>query len=385
MSTKRYDASAAARRAQAPAPTSNHDATPLQTQPRGRASGPAVPDYELVSVWAIDPAPWQPRLVFNDIEALADSIRGDGQTQGVGILEPLLVRQKAGGRYELIDGERRWRAAKIIAHEQPAGDYLVPVRVFTVSDRVAQLIGQAANGQRDDHKPLEMAICYRRLREALEHEAGKPVGVRTIAGIGWHKHSQVAEYLTIAETLTDEVLRAAGIVDEAGHAVESIVTKLSMKDLLNVAKVEEPDKRVTMLRDKADRAKGLRTGAQAATRPEAPAPTFEERLQQARQGDGYTIRLRGPARAMRPDEALRIARDEMSPALIALVDEGSRDGDGYLAHITDGHVVLVLPREIEQLTAAQLERLTEQVTRLSQRVRRAARFRRRRSSQSSTT
>src|SRR5690606_13071690 len=97
-------------------------------------------------------------------------IRGEGETKGVGIVEPLLARRMPSGRYELIDGERRWRAAKIIAYERPDGDYPVPVRLFDVSDAVAQLIGQAANEQRDQPKALEMSMTYMRLREALARE-----------------------------------------------------------------------------------------------------------------------------------------------------------------------------------------------------------------------
>ncbi|HEY0994857.1 MAG TPA: ParB/RepB/Spo0J family partition protein [Gemmatimonadaceae bacterium] len=376
MSTKRYDAHAAARRAHAPIADGNPAVANSSTRGQRGPNADAGREYQLVSVWEIDPAPWQPRLIFNDIEALAESISGDDQTEGVGILEPLLVRAKPDGRFELIDGERRWRAAKIVAHGQPGGDYLVPVRMFAVSDRIAQLIGQAANDQRDDHKPLEMALCYRRLREVLEQEKGRPLSVRGVAGIGWHKRSMVSDYLTIGEALTDDVLRDAGVLDATGRADAAIVTKLTVKELLDVAKAAGPEQRVTLLRERADRARGARKSGRVEATPAAPEVSFSDRLHQARHGDGYNIRLRGPVRAMKPEEALRIAHVEVTPALLALVDEGARDGNGYLADVADTHAVLVLPREVEQLTAVQLNRLNEDVRVLSHRVRRALRFRR---------
>ena len=68
-----------------------------------------------VSVDAIDPNPWQPRTQMGDLQTLIDSVRD------LGVLEPLLVRAGTGGRYQLISGERRLRAA------QAAGLKFVPV------------------------------------------------------------------------------------------------------------------------------------------------------------------------------------------------------------------------------------------------------------------
>jgi ParB family chromosome partitioning protein len=96
--------------------------------------------------------PFQPRKEFSaqDIEALADSIRQQG------LLQPLLVREK-GGAYEVIAGERRWRAA------QRAGVTSVPVIVMAVDDQKMLEIALIENMQRKDLNPIEKALALREL------------------------------------------------------------------------------------------------------------------------------------------------------------------------------------------------------------------------------
>lgn len=384
MTKKRWDPSAAARRAQMqnPIPGPAGEAVAPRADAAGTDSSKSASsdEYVLVSVRDIKPAPWQSRVVFKDIDVLADSIRGDGQTEGVGIVEPLLVRRAASGKFELIDGERRWRAAKIIAGERPDGDYQVPVRIFDVSDRIAQLIGQAANNERDQPKPLETALCYARLRAELEAESdGRPVGVRKVAGIGWHRRSMAHTYLTVAESLTPEILRSAGILDENGHPSEELVTKLSLAALHNIAKLESPESRVEALRAAAERARGVKPGGRKPVPTAQPELSVTERLAQMRDGDGFSIRVRGPVRALAPEDARRLVAHEVTPAIIALVEQGRGGGadEGFLKEFGEDHTVLVVPREVEQLSAGQLLRLEADVSTLAKRVRRAARFRRR--------
>lgn len=384
MTKKNWDPRAAAQRARADNPPI-HAASLVsahRSQARDAMRGKTVEkEYVLVSVWCIDPAPWQSRIVFKDIDVLADSIRGDGETEGVGIVEPLLVRRKASGRYELIDGERRWRAAKSIAHEQPDGDYLLPVRIFEVSDRIAQLIGQVANDQRDQPKALEMAMTYVRLRQALEQESGQPVvGVRQVAGIGWHKRTMVNQYLAVAEALTPDVLRAAGILDEDGNASGDLVAGLKLDALYRIAKIEPIEDRATALRAAANRVRGIRAPSQNPSQSPEVELSTAGRLAQMRDGSGIDIRVRGPVRSLSPEAAWRIVTHDITPAVLALVEQGQGGGagDGYLRDFDDDHAILVVPREIEQLGASQLMRLADDVSALAKRVRRAARFRNRR-------
>lgn len=118
----------------------------------------------------IDPNPRQPRGEFNaeKLQELTESIRD------YGILEPLLVVEKSGGRYELIAGERRWRAA--VALKLKA----VPVLVRQADDLEKLELSLIENLQRQDLNPIEEAEGYRELghafgltQEAIAKRVGK--------------------------------------------------------------------------------------------------------------------------------------------------------------------------------------------------------------------
>ena len=109
-----------------------------------------------VAVDRVAPNPYQPRRQFSEenLQELAESIRVHG------VLEPVVVRPAADGegeRYQLVIGERRWRAA------QMAGLSAVPVVVRRVSDREMVQMALVENLQREDLNPMEEAEAYRRL------------------------------------------------------------------------------------------------------------------------------------------------------------------------------------------------------------------------------
>lgn len=114
-----------------------------------RVSGEVVQE---VAPELVDPNPHQPRTHFDQeaLEALAASIRVHG------ILQPLVVSKK-GGRYELIAGERRLRAAKM------AGLDAVPVIVRTIDEQQKLELALLENIQRADLNPLEVGTAYRKL------------------------------------------------------------------------------------------------------------------------------------------------------------------------------------------------------------------------------
>lgn len=109
-----------------------------------------------VDLESIVPGPMQPRTHFDEasLESLADSIRTHG------IVQPLLVRRRDGG-YELIAGERRWRAAKL------AGITRVPVVVKEVADDNLLEIALIENIQRENLNPIEEAQAYKKLLETV--------------------------------------------------------------------------------------------------------------------------------------------------------------------------------------------------------------------------
>jgi ParB family transcriptional regulator, chromosome partitioning protein len=133
-------------------------------------------DIELIEV-----NPFQPRKTFNEdaIEELASSIRE------LGIIQPITVRQLENGRYQLITGERRFRAS------QRAGLVSLPAYVRTADDQAMLELALVENIQREDLDAIEVAISYQRLieecsltQEVLSERVGK-------------KRSTVANYLRL--------------------------------------------------------------------------------------------------------------------------------------------------------------------------------------------
>jgi ParB family chromosome partitioning protein len=139
-----------------------------QAGPQGQA---AVKGLRTLAVGQLQPGKFQPRRTFDEdrIGDLVESVREKG------ILQPLLVRPLPGQteRFEIIAGERRWRAA------QGAKLHEVPVIVRDLSDREALEVALVENLQRQDLSPLEEAEGYRRLMDDFSHtqeELAKAVG-----------------------------------------------------------------------------------------------------------------------------------------------------------------------------------------------------------------
>ena len=126
------------------------------------AGGPLLLDIDL-----LDPSPYQPRTRFSEaaLEELAQSIRSSG------IIQPLVVR-KIGARYQLIAGERRWRAA------QRAQLLRVPVILREVGDEQALELTLVENIQREDLNPIEQARAFQRLMDQF-HLTQDEVATRT--------------------------------------------------------------------------------------------------------------------------------------------------------------------------------------------------------------
>jgi len=142
----------------------------------GKGLGALIPDIEKedrknlfsCGIEEITPSRYQPRKGFDEgkLTELANSIKEKG------IIEPLIVRKTDGG-YELIVGERRWRAA------QRAGLKEVPVIVRDVTTAEAMELALIENLQREDLNPLEEAVAYKRLMEEFHYtqeELAKRIG-----------------------------------------------------------------------------------------------------------------------------------------------------------------------------------------------------------------
>jgi len=119
---------------------------------------PAEHDFEYLPLQRIEPKHDQPRTHFEEdrINELADSIREHG------VLSPIMVRQTTDGYYQIIAGERRWRASR------EAGLTQVPARIVVADDKTALEIAMVENLQREDLSPIEEARGYRVLMDEFE-------------------------------------------------------------------------------------------------------------------------------------------------------------------------------------------------------------------------
>jgi ParB family transcriptional regulator, chromosome partitioning protein len=145
-------------------------AAPAATMPTAAAAAPALTVAGgplLLDIDLLDPSPYQPRTRFTEsaLEELAQSIRSSG------IIQPLVVR-KIGARYQLIAGERRWRAA------QRAQLQRVPVVLREVGDEQALELTLVENIQREDLNPIEQARAFQRLMDQF-HLTQDEVATRT--------------------------------------------------------------------------------------------------------------------------------------------------------------------------------------------------------------
>src|SRR6266550_449857 len=161
----------------------------------------AIEDASDIPVDLIDPSALQPRIVFDDVKLgeLARSIAANG------VVQPLLVRRK-GARFELIAGERRWRAAQI------AGLTRIPVVLRNVSDDKVLELALIENIQREDLNPIEEARAYKKLIDTLG------LTQETVAERVGRDRSYVTNYLRLLKLPDDlqELLQVGRL--STGHA-----------------------------------------------------------------------------------------------------------------------------------------------------------------------
>ena len=169
--------------------------------------------YKLLPIYKIEPNPDQPRQDFDpeELQALAESIAVHG------LIQPLTVRQLESGYYQIIAGERRWRASRM------AGLNEVPAVVIEADDRKATELALIENLQRSDLNPVEEALGYQKLIGEFgltQEDASRQVG---------KSRSAVANTLRLL-TLSDkilELLRTGKLT--AGHARAILTVKSPRK------------------------------------------------------------------------------------------------------------------------------------------------------------
>jgi len=235
------------------------------------------------------PNPFQPRRAFDDeaIETLADSIRANG------MLQPILVRTRGDGDgYDIVAGERRWRAA------QQAQLHEVPVVVRDLGDREALEIAIVENVQRRDLTPLEEAEGYRRLMADFQHTQDD------VAKAVARSRSHIANMLRLLQLpeSVQQMVQAGRI--SAGHA----------RALLNAEDVEG------LANEVAERGISVRE-------TERLAQQVKESARQAGNGAGTGGNGKTAAAKPQKDADTRYLEDELSAALGLRVSVDQK-GDG---------------------------------------------------------
>jgi len=188
---------------------------------------------ENIKIIEIEPNPEQPRTDFDEdsLEELAMSIKE------YGVITPIIVKKADNGFYQIVAGERRWRASK------KAGLKKIPAIVKTFSDMETQEVALIENLQRKDLNPVEEALGYKKLMDDFnltQEEIARKMG---------KSRSSVANSLRLL-MLDDEVLQylksgdisfghAKVILSEDNKARQNEIAKLIIKEGLSVRATEE--------------------------------------------------------------------------------------------------------------------------------------------------
>ena len=211
---------------------------PLVTPDAGReseASAPAQRSDGLASlaVAAIEPHPEQPRRQFDEA-ALDDLARSIAKR---GVIQPVIVRPLAGGRYQLVAGERRWRAA------QKAQLHEIPALVRDLEERDVMALALIENIQREDLNPVEEARAYQALgaRDDLPpSEIGRMVGKSRSHVVNLQRLLQlpraVLDHLEAGRLDMGHARALIGREDAEALAQRAIDENLSVRDVERLAR-----------------------------------------------------------------------------------------------------------------------------------------------------
>ena len=224
------------------------DTSPLSSASAAEGSG-----VTMLPIAKVEAYRKQPRKQFDEasLQDLADSIRRHG------ILQPLTVRKLSSGYYQIIAGERRWRAARM------AGLSEVPVLIIEADDRKAMELAMIENLQREDLNPIEEAEGYKALMEdygLTQEEAAERVG---------KSRSNVANVLRLLNLSAPvRALLAKGVLS-AGHARALLPLKAAAQEKaakavaeggLSVRQTEALAKKLLSETDKSPSSKAAKAG-----------------------------------------------------------------------------------------------------------------------------
>lgn len=218
---------------------------------------------------ALQPGKYQPRRDMDEakLAELADSIRAQG------VIQPILVRQVEGGNYEIIAGERRWRASRLAGLDE------VPAVVRELEDRTVIAMALIENIQREDLNPLEEAEALARLVSefSLTHaEAAQAVG---------RSRASVSNLLRLIDLPIGVRVLLESRRLEMGHAralltlAPELATKLAQEAADEGWSVREVEYRAQQFA--AGKVPGARKAKPAATTPQADIASLETELSES--------------------------------------------------------------------------------------------------------
>lgn len=252
-----------------------------------------------IPVDRIEPNPNQPRLAMDKagLDDLTASVREHG------VLQPVLVRPLVGGRYQLIAGERRWRAAI------GAGQDTVPALIEEIDDETALEIAVIENLQREDLSPLDEAVIY----DKMIREHGYSI-------------RKLAQKLGKDKGYLENRLRLADAPAEIRELVS--VRKDTLSHAYELLKVEDPKKRkhladmvargelsLIRLREKIDGTTRVRRASSEAASKGSPAGTVEDALE----ADAEATWLAAGSKKPLTDDSLIAVRANLTDAMADLI------------------------------------------------------------------
>lgn len=204
----------------------------------------AQPATTTLSTALLDPGEFQPRYYFNPdaLEDLTRSVREQG------VLQPLLVRPTASGRYEIVAGERRWRAAR------QAGLTEVPVLIRTLSDSEARLAAAVENLQREDLNVMEEVRAKLQVASVTLSVPEDSVVARMFA---LDRHADTEPELIARldaafgalgrESWRSFIRNRAALLNLSEELQEAVRTGLDYRKALVIGRADRPDLREAML------------------------------------------------------------------------------------------------------------------------------------------
>ena len=199
----------------------------------------ASADILRIPVDMIEPNPYQPRMNFNQeaLDELADSIRT------LGLIQPITVRKTASGRYQIISGERRFRASRL------AGMDMIPAYIRDANDQGMLEMAIMENIQRENLDPIEVAMSYQRLieecnltQEQMAFRVGKKRAsvtnfLRLLKLPAKIQHDLKAGLLSVGH--------AKVLLSVENHSLQEALCDLVVKEDLSVRQLEDKLKKLT--------------------------------------------------------------------------------------------------------------------------------------------